>query len=45
MYNEETNYIKKIVKSFEESGWSIRGASETIQNGAKKEKGGSLCNF
>ena len=38
MYNEETNYFKKIVKSFEEPGWSIRGGSETIQNGAKKRK-------
>ena len=30
--NEETNYIMKIVQSFEESGLLIKGVSETIIN-------------
>ena len=30
----------KIVKSLEESGLSIKGVSETINNEAKKQRGG-----
>ena len=32
--------IMKIVKSLEDSGVLIKGISETIQNEAKKQKGG-----
>ena len=34
--------IMKIVKSFQESGLLIQGVSETIQNEARKQKGGLL---
>ena len=34
--------ITKIVKSFEDSGLLLKGASETIQNEAKEQKGGFL---
>ena len=34
--------IIKIVKSLEDSGLLLKGVSETIQNEAKKEKGGFL---
>ena len=37
--NEEVNDIIKIVKSLEESGFLIKGVSETIKNEAKKQKG------
>ena len=36
--NEEMNDIIKIVKSVEESGLLIKGASETIKNEAKERK-------
>ena len=39
--NEEMNHIIKIVKSLEESGLLIKGASETIKNEAKEQK----CEF
>ena len=32
----------KIVKSFEESGLLIKGVSRTIENEAKKQRGGFL---
>ena len=34
--------IIKIVKSVEDSGLLLKGVSETIQNEAKKQKGGFL---
>ena len=34
--------IIKIVKSFEDCGLLLKGASETIQNEAKEQKGGFL---
>ena len=38
--NEEMNDIMKmILKSLEESGYLIEGASETIKNEAKEQKG------
>ena len=40
--NEEMNNIKKIVKSLEESGLSVKGISETIKNKSKEQKGGFL---
>ena len=40
--NEEINDIMKIVKFLEESGLSIKGVSETIQNEAKEQKDGFL---
>ena len=40
--NEEMNDIMKIVKFLEESGLSIKGVSETIQNEAKEQKDGFL---
>ena len=36
--NEEMEDIMKIVKSLEESGLSIKGVSETIQNEAKQKR-------
>ena len=39
--NEEINGVRKIVKSFEESGLLIKG-SETIGNETKEQKGGFL---
>ena len=36
--NEEMNNTIKIVKSLEESGLLIKGASETIKNKAKEQK-------
>ena len=38
--NEEMNNAKKIFKSLEEFGLLIKGASETIKNEAKEQKGG-----
>ena len=40
--NEEINDVMKIVKSLEESRLLIKSASKTIQNEAKKQKGGFL---
>ena len=40
--NEEMNDIMKVVESLEESGLSIKGVSETIQNEAKEQKRGFL---
>ena len=40
--NEEINDIMKIVKSIKESGLLIKGATETITNEAKEQKGGFL---
>ena len=36
--NEEINDIMKIIKSLEESGLLVKGASEAIKNKAKEEK-------
>ena len=30
----------KVNKSFEESGWSVKGASEALENDAKEQKSG-----
>ena len=38
--NEEMNNTIKIVKSLEESGLLIKGASEITKNKAKEQKGG-----
>ena len=35
----------KIVKSLEDSGLLLKGVSKTIQNEAKKQKGGFLSMF
>ena len=40
--NKQINSIMKIVKSLEESGWLIKGVSETIQKKAKEKIGGLL---
>ena len=40
--NKQINSIMKIVKSLEESGWLIKGVSETIQHKAKEKIGGLL---
>ena len=42
IYNEEMEYIMKIVKSLAESGLLIKGVRETIKNEAKEQKGGFL---
>ena len=42
MPNEEMEDVMKIVKSLEESGLSIKGISETINNEAKEQKDGFL---
>ena len=36
--NEEMDNIMKIIKSVEQSGLLIKGASETIKNEAKEKK-------
>ena len=36
----KTNYIMKIIKSREESGFLLKGVSETIKNEARKQKDG-----
>ena len=41
--NEQLNDIMKIFKSLEESGLTIKGVSETIQNEAKNKKWISQC--
>ena len=38
--NEEMEHIIKIVKSLEDFGLLLRGASETIQNKAQEQKEG-----
>ena len=43
--NEEINNIMEIVKSPEESGFLIKGVSETIQNEAKEPKSRFLSMF
>ena len=40
--NDEMDDIIKIVKSFEDSGVLLKGASETIQHEAKQQRGGFL---
>ena len=40
--NDEINAIMKILKSHEESGLLIKGASKTVKNKAKGEIGGFL---
>ena len=40
--NDEMDDILKIVKSLEDSGVFLKGASETIQNEAKEQRGGFL---
>ena len=36
--NDEMKYIIKIVKSLEDSGLSLKGVTETIQNESKEQK-------
>ena len=43
--NWKMNDIMKIVKSLEESGLLIKGVSQIIKSGAKKQKGGFLNMF
>ena len=43
--NEEMNNIMKILKSLQESSLLIKGASETIKNEVKEQKGGFLSMF
>ena len=38
--NDEIGDIMKIVKSLEDSGLSLKGVSETVQNEAKEQKDG-----
>ena len=40
--NDEMDDVLKIVKSLEDSGVLLKGASETIQNEAKEQRGGFL---
>ena len=40
--NDEMNDILKIVKSLENSGLLLNRVSETIQHGAKEQRGGFL---
>ena len=40
--NQEMKNIMKIIKFLEESGLLIKGASETIKNATKEQKGGFL---
>ena len=40
--NDEMNDIIKIVKSLEDSGVLLKGVRETIQHGAKEQRGGFL---
>ena len=40
--NDELEDIIKIVKSLVDSGLLLEGVTETVQNGAKKQKGGFL---
>ena len=40
--NDEIHDIIKIVKSLEDSGLLLKGATETVQNEVKEQKGGFL---
>ena len=40
--NDEIEDIIKIVKSLEDSGLSLKGVTETVQNDVKEQKGGFL---
>ena len=40
--NEDLNDIMKIVKCLEDTGLSIKGVSESVENEAKEQKGGFL---
>ena len=40
--NEEVNDIMKIIKSFEEFGFLMKGVNETIKDEAKEQKRGFL---
>ena len=40
--NDEINDIIKIVKSLEDSGWLLKGVTETLKNEVKEQKGGFL---
>ena len=40
--NDEMKDVIKIVKSLEDSGLLMNGVSETVQNEARKQKGGIL---
>ena len=42
MSNDEMEDVIEIVKSLEDSGLSLKGVSETIQNEAKEQKGDFL---
>ena len=42
MSYDEIEDIIKIVKSLENSGLSLKGVTETVQNEVKEEKGGFL---
>ena len=41
--NDEIHDIIKTVKSLEDSGLLIKGATETVQNEVKEQKEGFLC--
>ena len=40
--NNEMDNINKIVKSLENSGFLLKGVTETVQNEVKQQKGGFL---
>ena len=40
--NDEINDIIKIVKSLKDSGFLLKGVTETVQNEVKEQKGGFL---
>ena len=40
--NDETGDVIKIVKSLEDSGFLLKGVTETVQNEVKEQKGGFL---
>ena len=42
IWNDQINDIIKIVKSLEDSGFLLKGVTETVQNKAKEQKGGFL---
>ena len=42
IWNDQINDIIKIVKSLEDSGFLLKGVTETVQNEAKEQKGGFL---
>ena len=43
--NEKMNDIKKIVKTFENSGVLLKGVTKSIESKTKKQKGGFLSNI